>query len=118
MKKSFILVLVFLLIINISYAEVTEENVAKTGKQLGKDMMVNELIEQSNIPNEIGASVRESDPVLYNDIQNVCTKTSSARTWLWILTIASALGLVTFRPIGFALTAVTLLSYLNYVCLI
>ena len=118
MKKSFILLLVFLLIINISYAEITEKKVVKTGKQLGKDMIVNELIEQSNISNEIGASVKESNPALYNDIQNVCTKTSSARFWLGILTIASLIGLVTFPPAGIFLIMVTIFNYLNYICLI
>ena len=110
--------IMLLLLIQVADAEINEKNIINTGKHVGKEMVVNEVLDQTGIPEAIGDSIKESDPEFYNNVQEVCEKTSGARTLLWVLTILSMAGLITFTPAGIVLSIVTGLTYLNYVCII
>ncbi|NQU99004.1 hypothetical protein HQ533_06090 [Candidatus Woesearchaeota archaeon] len=118
MNRIVFFIIVFFLLIPITNADIDINKLITTGKKIGKDFFINKLIEQTNVSNIVGESLNSSNPKLYSDVQELCEKTASTRTFLWVLGILSVLGLIAFYPAGIILLIVTFLTYLNYICLI
>ncbi len=112
MKKIILIFFISILLLNIVSANIDEKALKKDVKQ----SLFKEFLEEFGITAKVSEEMNKSNPAVMEDLKNVCEKTSGARFFIGLLTLATILGWIYFYPAGIVLTIVDILVLLNYFC--
>lgn len=118
MKQKLIILVLFVCLLPIVNSQVNDKSITSTGKQFGKEFLIGQVLEKTNVTNIIGGAVSDSNPQLYEEVKSFCNKSKGVRNFFWILGILGLLGMVTIHPASSLFSVIGLFGYLNYACLI
>ncbi len=126
MKKTIVLVILFFVLINIVFGETEEEKLKKTARDITKDSLIEIAFYKTNLSSSLGSAVNNTNPILYGQIQRVCKVTYKPRLIVYIIGLASAVGLIKLKRlfiglgigVGLGLSVMALLEIIDRMCII
>lgn len=113
MNKTLLFVMILLVLIIPHVTAEVDESLLK--KNAGEAILKG-FLDKSGITGKVSDSLKDANPEAMRDLENVCNKTSGARTLITILTFLTIAGLIYFYPAGILLGIIEILVVLNYFC--